>query len=259
MYSVKNTSVVSNYRINQDDFWFESELYNMIKEEATINDCFTPDNPLKKYLKGFIELKYIKENYMKYIKLCDFLLVTNVDIIIDLIVKTFGVSIILSLEDFYKTNSQRLKPHTNRSLKDAITLWCKDKNSCFMKYGHCSYWDISKVDCMQDLFLYSTFNEDISKWDVSSVTDMSFMFYNSQFNKDISMWNTSNVTNMNSMFTGSIFNGDISNWNVSNVWNILNIFIDSKFTGNISKWDISNVKIRNMLMSRYGIPDLIEG
>jgi len=42
---------------------------------------------------------------------------------------------------------------------------------------------------MSRMFMYSSFNGDISRWDVAHVIKMNYMFYNSEFNGDISNWN----------------------------------------------------------------------
>jgi hypothetical protein len=49
--------------------------------------------------------------------------------------------------------------------------------------------DISGIDDMSRMFMYSSFNGDISRWDVAHVIKMDYMFYNSEFNGDISSWN----------------------------------------------------------------------
>ena len=96
--------------------WFESKLYKELKEDnedATLDDCLN-ENPLYEYVNDFIELNITKDNYLKLIELCDFLMVTNVDILVDKIVKCFGVSIIHDFGDFYKYNSQRLQVHDRK-------------------------------------------------------------------------------------------------------------------------------------------------
>ena len=44
------------------------------------------------------------------------------------------------------------------------------------KYGHISWWDVSRVTSMRKLFECVDLNEDIRYWDVSNVKDMSGMF-----------------------------------------------------------------------------------
>lgn len=34
---------------------------------------------------------------------------------------------------------------SNKELKDAYKLWSYNKNECIERYGHTSYWDISKI------------------------------------------------------------------------------------------------------------------
>lgn len=67
-------------------------------------------------------------------------------------------------------------------------------------------------------FEFNPFNTDISFWDVSRVTNMENMFAYSFFNKPIGDWDVSKVTNMEGMFWGAQnFNQDLSSWNVANV------------------------------------------
>ena len=66
---------------------------------------------------------------------------------------------------------------SNQELKEAVHLWSNNKNKCIKKYGHISYWDVSKITDMSGLFnIVNTFNEDISRWDVPQVTRMDNMF-----------------------------------------------------------------------------------
>ena len=105
---------------------------------------------------------------------------------------------------------------TNDNIKDAVNLWCDNKDEAIEIYGHIISWDVSNVTDMSNLFKdKSEFNDDISKWlAVSNVTNMEKMFYNGcSFNQDINTkeitkengdvyiaWNVSNVTNMKHMF-----------------------------------------------------------
>ena len=104
-------------------------------------------------------------------------------------------------------------------------------DSMDFKYIDISYWDVSNVKSMYDMFFACNklkLAGDLSKWDVSKVTNMSGMFCGCnelEFIGDISKWNVSNVTNMRHMFKGyNNFNQNISNWNVSSVRNAGDIF-----------------------------------
>ena len=112
----------------------------------------------------------------------------------------------------------------------------------------------SKVTDMSEMFVGSSFNQNINNWDVSNVSNMNMMFYTSRFNQDISSWNISNVTDMTYMFGSAFyyrrgeFNQDISSWDVSKVTNMSSMFDNSKFNQDISGWDVSNVtNMREML------------
>jgi surface protein len=72
--------------------------------------------------------------------------------------------------------------------------------------------DVSNITNMNELFMNSDFNGNISNWNVSNVKEMRHMFFNSKFNGNISKWDVSNVNNMYYMFTNSLFNQDLSNW-----------------------------------------------
>ena len=91
---------------------------------------------------------------------------------------------------------------TNDNIKDAVNLWCDNKDSANEIYGHINEWDVSNITDMSFLFKYKiNFNDDISNWDVSNVTDMQGMFWNAaSFNQPLNNWNVSSVTNMKGMF-----------------------------------------------------------
>lgn len=102
-----------------------------------------------------------------------------------------------------------------------------------------SYWDVSNVENMENMFTDSAFNGDISRWDVSNVKTMQSMFYHSKFsgeNGDISNWDVSGVKNMRYMFYYSDFNGDIKNWDVSGVYDMYSMFDHSPLYDNAPKW-----------------------
>ena len=86
--------------------------------------------------------------------------------------------------------------------------------------------DVSAINDMSELFLWSDFNGNISGWDVSNVTNMSFMFASCEyFNQDLSNWDVSNVSDMAFMFNEcESFNQDISAWDVSNVIDMFYMF-----------------------------------
>lgn len=100
----------------------------------------------------------------------------------------------------YYTKTYTFK--NNKELYNAINLWLYDRNQCITKYGHISFWDVSRITNMQWLFCNCYhFNQDISRWDVVNVKNMRCMFFSAcSFNQNISSWNISNVTNTTDMF-----------------------------------------------------------
>jgi surface protein len=228
--------------------WFHSVLHEEV--HSTIHACFVPSNPLLPYLDDFINLNVTKDNYKKLIELCDYLMVENLDVLVDKIVESFGISIIHEFSDFYRINSKRLNTHNKATLIKAIQLYAENETLCYETYGFSAYWNVSNVTDMNRLFVSCKFNIDISQWNVSNVTNMSGMFVNSTFNGDISQWNVSNVNDMSGMFSQSAFNGDISQWNVSNVNDMTGMFNYSAFNGDISQWNVS--KVETMQLIFYG-------
>ena len=87
-------------------------------------------------------------------------------------------------------------------------------------------WDLTNVNTLQNVFMDSAFNNDISTWNVAGVTSMHGLFANcSEFNQDISSWNVQNVTTFRTTFKGaSKFNQDISNWDPISATNLSNMF-----------------------------------
>jgi len=89
----------------EQELWFRSILYEELKD-AAIEDCFA-SNQLIHSLDDFIHLNVTQSNYMHLIEVCDFLMVENVDVLVDKIVEKFGVSIIHNFSDFYSLQSKR--------------------------------------------------------------------------------------------------------------------------------------------------------
>jgi len=213
--------------------WVQSKWLDEFDEE--------PPGLSSENVNDLVNLNITPYNYIQLIKFADYIQITNVDVLIDAIVGSIhDIHWVVEFEDFYRLSS-RLKPLTREELILAIDEWNIDEVSCFMKYGYCSYWDVSSITDMNKMFSYNQFDGDISKWDVSKVTDMMYMFNCSKFNGDISNWDVSSVTDMDSMFSGSVFDGDISKWDVSKVTTMSWMFWGSKFDGDISNWDVSNV------------------
>ena len=66
---------------------------------------------------------------------------------------------------------------TKETLKEAVDLWCKNRDEAKDRYGHIRRWDVSRVTNMSGLFQNKNrFNDNISRWDVSKFTNTSMMF-----------------------------------------------------------------------------------
>lgn len=197
-----------------------------------------PDWFVSVTLQDIIHKHITDENYRDIIKLAEYIMVENVDLIVDEIVRvTNNVHVVYEFEQFYRL-SDRLKPLTQKQLSIQLSEYNETNMEMFYKYGHSSFWDVSKLENMSYMLDGSQFNGDISRWDVSHVTTMEGMFWQSHFNGDISRWDVSRVRNMERMFNGSRFNGDLSQWNVSDETNVDWMFYHSEFNGNISKWAV---------------------
>ena len=101
------------------------------------------------------------------------------------------------------------------------------------------------VTAMNNVFMNSSANPDISSWDVSNATTMQAIFMNNPaFNQDISKWDVSSVENFTQMFqnTGA-FNQDLSEWDVSSATNMSYMFmLSNAFDQDLSDWDLSGVR-----------------
>ena len=152
-------------------------------------------------------------------------------------------------------------PLKDNNIKQVVNDWVTNtnKNIIDASYGNISYWDVSEITNMKNLFKNTSFNEDISRWDVSKVTDMSSMFYQAKsFNQPIGDWNVSKVNDMSSMFyQAESFNQPIGDWNVSNVYNMSAMFYNAvSFNQDISKWKISLVVNMSDIFYNVGLNNL---
>ena len=132
--------------------WFNSQLINgnIIDEESLSKNTLYKNNILE--LK---KLNVTKENYKKLIQLCDFLMIDNPDRLINKILQIYDYdyNIIYDFEDFYKYNTKKLKPfNMKKDLKKALKLHCDNHKKCFHTYGFTSFWDVSNINDMSNLF-----------------------------------------------------------------------------------------------------------
>jgi surface protein len=219
-----------------------SELINILREDFPEDNVIHEFDYSPELIRDFNQRNVTKENYKQLIDMYQFLLIDNDNC------KKLAIEIAkLDLKNkhpmfrhFYN-NFVNNTFHSKEELKNAIQLYCKNKENCEEKYGFVELWDVSNMTNMNGMFSYGRFTGDISQWDVSGVTNMSEMFTCSEFNGDISQWDVSNVTNMSGMFYNSQFHGNISQWDVSNVTNMRCMFYNSQFHSDISQWDVSNV------------------
>ncbi len=138
-----------------------------------------------------------------------------------------------------KIDSYYCAPLTDENIRTAALGWCISDNEnyvtsdryreSYLRFGHISLWDTSKVTDMGLLFSIGTHcyvDENIEYWDVSKVTNMHAMFDDCcYFNHPLWRWNVSACTNMQSMFwRAHSFNQPLSTWDVSNVASMSHMF-----------------------------------
>ena len=130
--------------------WFHSRLseecgisvINLLKIARDLG-IFT-----KSEINQFIRLEVKKDNYLILIKISDYLLVEDIDPLVDKIVQLYNYdfSIIHTFSEAYKFNSGRIKfKHTRETLEEATKLYSENSIECYQKYGFSSYWDVSNA------------------------------------------------------------------------------------------------------------------
>eukprot|EP01040_Poterioochromonas_malhamensis_P022799 gene22799-biopygen8123 len=129
----------------------------------------------------------------------------------------------------------------NRTLREAVRLWCSDRATALQRYGDINDWDVSNVTSMVSLFKGCTrFNDPIDR----HVTSMNFMYHDATaFNQPLSTWNVSKVIKMNSMFdSAASFNQPLSTWTVGQVEDMSFLFYAAtSFNQPIDSWDVRHV------------------
>ena len=83
-------------------------------------------------------------------------------------------------------------------IREAVTLWFKDRAAADAKYGHIATWRVDKVTDMGTMFRSAEkFNRPIGDWRVDKVTDMSHMFAGAKsFNQPLDVWRVDQVTDI---------------------------------------------------------------
>ena len=131
--------------------------------------------------------------------------------------------------DNNKFESNYFTPKTGAELREAVNLWCDNRDKAILLYRDIEYWNTIYITSMNLLFWNKVnFNDNISDWNTSNVNTMKYTFCNAYlFNQPIGNWDISNVINMMYMFCGARnFNQSIYHWNIYDISNTKNMFKD---------------------------------
>jgi len=68
-------------------------------------------------------------------------------------------------------------PQTNGELKEAVNIWCNDKEKALERYGEINTWNTINITSMKKLFIDKiNFNDSVLNWNTSNVTNMERVF-----------------------------------------------------------------------------------
>jgi len=128
-------------------------------------------------------------------------------------------------------------------------------------------WTTSLVEDMDELFLGTPFNNDLSSWDTSSLTSCRLIFaqnkvFNSpmfsevskvlrmaggflnaiSFNQSLAGWQTAEVTDMRSLFFNTTAYHEVLCWDLSN-----RVQVDDMFCGSLASFNASCVRLKGLV------------
>lgn len=141
--------------------WVDSNVDDFGEDEPVILPDFVSFGTVT--VEDVIERKITTDNYLDIVRLADYIMVKNVDPIVDEIVKVTGnIDVVYEFEQFYRL-SERLKPLDHEFLTNQIdncyeihyadTLTNNELElKMFYMYGHDKFWDVSKIEEMGQIF-----------------------------------------------------------------------------------------------------------
>lgn len=134
------------------------------------------------------------------------------------------------------------QPQSNQELRDAVSLWCKDRHKGIETYGHISTWNTGKITDMSNLFYCQCPNTNI-KHDMyceDNKTDNVGWWLEHPCDCDLL---EENRVNRQSHCGRRNFNDNINDWDVSKVTDASKMFKDCfKYNQPMDKWNLKSIK-----------------
>ena len=102
-------------------------------------------------------------------------------------------------------------------------------------------WTTTSVEDMDEMFIWTTHNFDLSSWETTALTSMRLMFaQNKVFNSPLN-FDTSKVVNMGGVFLNAIsFNQSLADWNTQKVTDMRSLFFNATAFEETLCWELNN-------------------